>query len=269
MSLRLVTCTLFFALFSALAPPAEAISDYEMIEPEYLNLSLGAGLEYETGDYGTVETTDIWRIPFIVQWAPLDHFSLSLEIPYLQQSRAEETTVSGGGGIGSGIKHTSNTVRGLGDITLDASLTFFKKKNHTPRLLTLFYAKLPTADEQKGLGTGEFDWGIGLGLGQKIGQWSVYTEALSIQPGTSATYDPDSYWEWLVSLSYRTSSSLRPGVSISGGSAPFDGADGPLEIKGRLSGIGGEHTSYSLYLSRGLSDASPDWCVGVFGYLDY
>ena len=167
------------------------------------------------------------------------------------------------------VSCTITAESGLGDITLDAAITLIKAEKRSPRLLALLYSKLPTADEDKGLGTGEFDWGAGLGIGNRFDNWSIYGEILAIQPGTSETYDPDNYLEWLLSLSYRIKAGLRPGISLSGGTAAFDGVDDPLEFKARLSGISGDNSSYSLYLARGLSDASPDWGFGIFGYLDF
>ena len=157
----------------------------------------------------------------------------------------------------------------MGDITLDAALTLLTGNERAPRLNALLYAKLPTGDKNDGLGTGEADWGGGLGIRQKYAAWAVYAEALAIRPGTSTSYDPETYWDWLLSVSYRIRPSLQPGISLAGGTAPFAGGDDPLEIKARLSGLSGEHTSYSLYLARGLSDASPDWSLGIIGYLDF
>lgn len=157
---------------------------------------------------------------------------LALEVPYLYQSRTGATVLVGGTPTpvrrGSGMSGTGgmpvtgseSSVNGLGDITLTASLTLLKERETSPRLLAHLYAKLPTADEQQGLGTGEFDWGGGLGIGKRFGDWSAYAEALYIEPGTSELYAPDGYWEWLASLIYRASATLRPGLSISGGSPP-------------------------------------------------
>jgi hypothetical protein len=267
------------ALSLCLSPHAYAISAYDLLEPTSLNLSLGTGFEFETGEYGTNQSVDSWKIPLLLEWAPHERFGLALEIPYVRQSSSATTVMLGGmrtplrrgSGTpgGSGSTGTTRSQAGLGDITLNASITLLPETEPAPRLLALLYAKLPTADEQQGLGTGEFDWGGGLGIGRKFDNWSTYAEARYILPGSSETYAPDAYWEWLAALSYRINSSLRPGLAISGGSAPFDGADNPLEIKARLSGLSGEQTSYSLYLARGLSDASPDWGVGIFGYLDF
>lgn len=270
---------------------AHASSSEEPDRLDYLYVSLGTGIEYESGDYGTDSTTELWRVPLIFEWAPTARFGLAMEIPFIRLEWTGETILIAGtpmptghgSGSGSGsmfgsdgeetmtttVVNTKQSASGLGDMTLDSYLTLLPGTEQTPQINALLYAKFPTGDEKEGFGTGEFDWGVGLGLRQRFTDWSFYAEAMAIQPGTSADYDPDSYWDWLLSLSYRVSSSVRPGVSLSGGSAPFAGADDPLELKLKLSGLTGDHTSYSLYLSRGLSDASPDWGCGIFGYLDF
>jgi len=276
-------CALYLAVAMAcFSTPVPASTLPEAQDHPLMNLSLGLGLEYETGDYGTGTDSDLWTVPLLVEWAPHERFSLSLEIPFVSQTTAGDTVLVGGtptpmrGRRLNGMATTTASVTtgertesGLGDVTLNAGVTLLEQGETAPRLLGLLYAKLPTADEQKGLGTGEFDWGGGLGLGRRFSGWSGYVEVLYIEPGTSTLYAPDPYLEWLASVSFRASETLRPGLALSGGTAPFDGQDDPLEIKLRLSGLAGEHGSYSLYLAHGLSDASPDWGFGLVGYLDY
>lgn len=278
--LRLKVFVLLLLLFCSL-PVAEAADRPSLMPEDMLNLSLGLGLEYETGDYGTDTTIDTWRIPLILEWAPNAKLGLSLEIPFIRQSATGETVMIGGvqmprrrgettsdSTITRAIR-SSESESGLGDVTLDMTIGFLRSEDRKTRLLGLLYAKLPTADEEKGLGTGEFDWGAGLGIGKKIDAWSFYGEALAIQPGDSADYDPDSYVDWSLSLSYRVDSALQTGVSLSGGTSAFPGVDDPLEIKLRLGGFSGERSSYSLYLGHGLSDSSPDWSLGITGFLDF
>jgi len=291
MTMRLLRCAglaFLLAFLCANARASSTISEFELMKPDVLGLSAGIGFEFATGDYGTDETVDSWRIPLYVEWSPSERFSLAVEIPYVHQSQTGETVLLGGApaptrpGSGNGkmggdepaeitttTVDTSSSESGLGDITVDASLALLRDEGQSPRLLALLYAKLPTADEDKGLGTGEFDWGGGLGIGKRFGSWSTYAEALYIEPGTSDHYDPEGYWEWLASLSYRTGGDLLPGVSISGGTAPFDGADDPLEVKFRLGAFTGQQTSFNLYVARGLSDGSPEWAAGIFGYFDF
>lgn len=287
MNLRLSMLAGFAGLCLTLAPHAHAVSDYELMKLDVLKFSIGAGFEFESGDYGSNETVDTWRIPVLLEWFPHDRFSLSVEVPYVHQSRTGETVLLGSTPvptdfgsdrakmngtetteISATTTESTSSESGLGDITLDASFVLLRETEQTPRLLALLYAKLPTADEDKGLGTGEFDWGGGLGIGRKFGSWSTYAEALYIEPGTSNLYDPGAYLEWLAALTYRTGD-LFPGISLSGGTAPFDEADDPLEVKFRLGALTGESSSLSLYVSRGLSDGSPEWAAGLFGYLDF
>jgi len=210
---------------------------------------------------------------------------LTLQVPYIYQSRTDATILIRGtptpihrgsrtmGGSEStdptATVGSSSAENGLGDISLSASFTLLEETEMTPRILIQLYAKLPSTDEQKGLGTGEFGWGGGLGAGKEFGPWAGYAEALYILPGSSEVYLLDPCWEWLVSLSYRNGSGPRPGLALSGRSAPFEGTEDPLELKLRFSGPIGEQASYSYYVVRGLSEASPDWGIGIFGYLDF
>lgn len=278
--IRLNVFVLLLLLFCSL-PVAEATERPSLMPEEMLNLSLGLGLEYETGDYGTDTTIDTWRIPLIIEWAPSSRFGLSMEIPFLRQSATGETVIIGGvqmprrRGESTGdttstrIIRSSESESGLGDISLDMTIGLLRTDDRSMRLLGLLYAKLPTADEEKGLGTGEFDWGTGLGISKRTGPWSLYGEVLAVQPGDSESYDPDNYLDWLFSLSYRVRPALQAGFSLIGGTSAFPGVDDPLEVKIRLSGFGEDRGSYSLYLGRGLSDSSPDWSLGITGFLDF
>ena len=251
------------ALSLTMASQAYAIRESILTEPVFLDFSLGMGVKFETGDYGTDLTIDTWQIPLFIEWSPLQRLALSLEIPFVYQSISTQTAMGGPGST------ETVTESGLDDITFGATCTLFNEEKYTPRLLALLYSKFPTADEQKGLGTGEFDWGGGVGIGKIFGRWSTYAETLYILPGSPEFFPLDNYWEWLASASFRVSSSLRPGISLSGGTAAIAGRDNPLEIKVRLSGLSGDLTSYSIYISRGLSESSPDWGIGIFGYLDF
>jgi len=251
------------ALLLSFATHAHAIRETTLTKPVFLNFSLGTGIKFETGDYDTEQEVDTWQIPLFIEWSPVQRLALSLEIPFVYQNISTEP-----GMIGPGSTEDVSE-SGLDDIIFNATGTLLNEKRRTPRLLALLYTKFPTADEQKGLGTGEFDWGGGIGIGKKFGDWSTYAEALYILPGDPEFYPLDNYWEWLASASFRASASLRPGISLSGGTAAIAGRDKPLEIKAKLSGLSGELTSYSIYISRGLSESSPDWGIGIFGYLDF
>ena len=286
MNLARSVFVLLLASICSLATAAKASNETGPLNLTRPVLSLGAGLEYETGDYGSGETIDTWRLPLLVEWFPVDRLSLRLEIPFVRQSGSSDAVLIGGSstatrGQGQGAKaassgagastlvRTSNSQSGLGDIKLNAAFSLLPKTAGMPRLLALLYAKFPTADEEKGLGTGAFDWGGGLGIGNNFGDWSSYAELFYIAAGSSDDFAPDPYLEWLAALSYRAGTRMRPGLALSGGTAPFDDGEDPLEVRAQLGILGGEQTSYSLAVSRGLSDGSPEWGLSVFAYFDF
>jgi len=242
-------------------------------------VSIGLGAEFETGDYGGEKTLDTWRIPLLIDWAPTAWLGLSLEIPYLSQTSNSEAIFVGGrlmprrGGT-MGMTTTlaqaeTRTKSGLGDIILDIDLRLLAETDGRPGLGALFYAKAPTADETRGLGTGEFDWGTGLRARKILGDWALRAKALYVQPGTSVLYEPDPYWDWSTALTYLGNLSLRPGIGLSGGTAAFVDEKDPLELNARLGFAGSGRTSISIYLGHGLSDASPDWSGGIFCFFDF
>lgn len=249
-------------------------------------LSLGLGFEFATGDYGTDETTDSYKIPLMVNYYPNDRLAFELEIPYIYQSNSTTVTLGGmrfpahdeGGqhspghgdaGTSTTSTNLSDSQSGLGDITLTASYILLDEQGKLPLVRPLLYAKFPTADEDDGLGTGEFDYGGGLGVAKWFGKWSTYLEGMYILPGSTGNFDPDNYWTYLFSTSYRLTDTLRPGASLSGGTAAFDEASDPLEAKLKLSYWASDRASLGGYLAKGLSDASPDFGAGIFGFVSF
>ncbi len=250
--------------------------------------SVGLGFDYATGDYGTDETTDSYSIPLIVDYYPTDRLDLEVQIPYLYQSSSSTVTMggmrfpvdggsaaagaAGGGGGMPGNRRSvdvTDSQSGLGDITLTAGYSLIEEGERNPLVRPILYAKLPTADEEKGLGTGEFDFGGGLGLAKWFGNWSTYLEGMYVLPGSSAEFDPDNYWTYQLSTSYQLTERLRPGIALSGATAAFDGAPDALEATLKLNYWTSDRVSFGGYLLKGLSNGSPDYGAGIFAFLSF
>lgn len=243
--------------------------------------SVGLGFEFSSGDYGTDLTTDVVRIPLIVKAYPTERLDFQLEIPYLMQNNS--ATVNLGGGrvpmssrrqaTATGSRRRSvdidDSQSGLGDIDLTAGWVLLQEGEYRPLVRPLAYAKFPTADEDQGLGTGEFDFGGGLSLAKWFGDWSTYVEGMYLVPGDSAEFEADDYWSYLVSLGYLWNNNFKPGLTLSGATAPSDAAEDALEVQVRLSWWPTEQGSLSTYVSRGLEDGSPDYTIGLFGSIGF
>lgn len=249
-------------------------------------LSLSLGFEFASGDYGTDQTTDSYRIPLTVDYLPNDKLDFELVIPYLHQSNGNTVSLggmrfpmhnatsgggSGMGGMGGGSSTTtaSGSQSGLGDITLTAGYALLAETADSPLLRPLLYAKFPTADENKGLGTGAFDFGGGLSLAKNFGPWSTYAEALYIVPGSSSDFDPDNYWSYQASAGYALSQKLSCGLALSGATAAFADANNALEVQLKVDYLTSPKGSVGGYLAKGLSNGSPDYGAGVYAAINF
>src|SRR4029450_13931950 len=150
------------------ATPAFAQNEPALAEDDY-RWHLSTSFNYLKGDYGTGEDTEIIYVPFTFG-VRLDRFRLSLTVPYLHQT-SQNVVLTGGGVAAKNKKNqpspsttttVSQTEDGLGDILLRASYIVLKERPLLPEIEPYLKIKFPTADEDRGLGTGEFDETIGV-----------------------------------------------------------------------------------------------------------
>jgi len=129
------------------------------------------GLEpsFTSGDYGTNTDTDITYIPLTISRS-FQNGDLSLTIPYIQIKSSGGVTVVGGtpnritkGGRGTTFTSSRrSTEEGLGDLLFQGRYYVLEESDQAPLIAVTGLVKFPTADEDKGLGTGELDLGFGL-----------------------------------------------------------------------------------------------------------
>ena len=248
------------------------------------SFSISLGFDFASGDYGTAQTTDSYSIPLTIGYYPSARLDFSLEIPYLYQSDSSTVLLGGTrfpmqgtgggpgssmGGMGGSTTSVTSSQSGIGDINLTAGFQVVAETPTSPMLRPLVYLKAPTADKEKGLGTGAFDFGGGLSAGKIIGNWSIYGEALYIIPGSTSAYKPDNYLTYQGSLRYQLSQNLNIGSAISGGTPAFTEASDTLEIQLTSRYRVSENGSIGIYLGKGLTDSSPDYTTGFYGSISF
>lgn len=144
---------------------------------------------FETGKYGTSSRTDTIYMPVTLKGYFLEG-DLSVTVPYVSQTNgAGLVNVDGSVLQINGSTGPATTSSGLGDIILRGSYYLLTEGKETPFDLNLTAKiKLPTADDAKGLGTGEFDTGFGLEFAKSLpsnftGYFDVYYTAIGDPPG--------------------------------------------------------------------------------------
>jgi hypothetical protein len=126
------------------------------------------GTGYITGDFGTQARSNLYYIAPTVGYIS-SKYDVSLTMPYL--SLTNETS------------DWSNTEAGIGDILLRGGLVLMPEDSSGLSFDGAMSVKLPTADEGKGLGTGEADYGVFLGMGQRFETIKLYFTAGYINVG--------------------------------------------------------------------------------------
>ena len=124
-------------------------------------LKLTTGAEYISGDFGGTQTIDEWYIPFTARYF-IDDFVFRLTAPLLSETAPEGTITLSSADTQVIVPGTGErtTETGIGDVI--AGITYrdaLSSEAATDTALDLTAkVKIATADEDKGLGTGENDY---------------------------------------------------------------------------------------------------------------
>jgi hypothetical protein len=154
-------CALLTGLFcGALCPDSSVGADFDW--------QAGVSLSHLSGDYGTDEITKMVYLPFTVK-RYFERSDVAATIPYLSIETTGAQVIIAGQvqtvGEGGGDPERES---GLGDIVFKWSYYLTEQSVAWPYLDVVAKLKVPTADEEKGLGTGEFDFGVGLDASYRL-----------------------------------------------------------------------------------------------------
>lgn len=232
---------------------------------------LSANPSYSRGDYGTKTTTSVFYFPFAVKRlfsfgelsvaVPFVSITSDGSVTLIGGDRSvgggsnsgsgssgsnsgSGSSGSGSGGSGSSgsgsggggsqvstITGKKQTESGLGDVTLAARYYLIDEQDWIPSLNLTGRVKFPTADEDKGLGTGEFDAGFGGEIAKSLTRDLV----LYLDGGYTFLGDPQgrdfrNQWNYDVGLGYYLSDDLRASVFYEEYRAVVPGIPNPRDV---------------------------------------
>lgn len=208
----------------------------------YVGLDAG----FKTGDFGTPTRSDLYYLsPALGYVAP--RYDVSVTVPYLSlttETAGQSTTETGVGDVIA--RGGRELLPAGGDLSLYGSLA----------------VKLPTADETKGLGTGEADVGGFASLSRELGRVRLSLLAGYIKVGDPPGADLDDVLLYGVGLAGARGATRLYG-SLEGRTASVPGADDPLEVNaGFFHPLNPRHwMKGSAFV--GLNDGGPDWGVSL------
>ncbi len=163
-------------------------------------------LVFLTGDYGAAETTDLLYAPLILK-SQGRRYAFTFTFPFLVVEGPPGLLIGDGGVIPIDPNSTGEIVRrsGVGDLILKGEYFFVAgDTSRRPWVSALGKIKIPTANEEKGLGTGEFDWSVGVSYTQPFGsRVTGFLEVSRKHVGDPPAFDFDDTTAGLAGVSAR------------------------------------------------------------------
>lgn len=224
---------------------------------EKTTLSVSAGYNYSEGDYGQADETKVLYAPVTLKLTR-GEWAVKLLVPYIRITGPGVVV----GDVPVGTPRPVGTEEGLGDIM--PSLIWTHRLNRFGTTAELQgIAKLPTADEDKRLGTGLFDFTAQAGLIQPIGKAYLNGNIGRKFNGSNATFPLRDVWKYTLGGGYRLFDHTTVGFLYDYRERQSTGSENLSLATGYISQALSDEWTLQLYGSAGFSDASPDSNIGV------
>jgi hypothetical protein len=243
-------------VFAALSAAASAQSSETTIR-------LSTGLEYSSGDYGGTETIEDLYVP-IIGSVSYGRLSFELTVPYLSVTAPAGTTITEPGGEPVSGSGPTLTESGLGDIIAGATLyDVFYSSDLGIALDLTGKIKFGTADEEKGLGTGEQDYTLRADLYKFFEKFTLMGSAGYKFRGEPADQDLENVFLGSIGGVFSPNDQSRFGVIYDYRESALLDGDAISELSAFLSRNLSDTWRLQFYAFTGFSDSSPDWGGGV------
>lgn len=234
---------------------------------------LGTGIHYSSGDYGTSQTTTIWSIPLTARY-DRGPWTFKGSIPWLEVE-GPATVIPGvgavsntnprgrGRGAGGTTTTTSGTASGIGDLVLSATYTALYDRASQLGLDLTGKVKVPTADEDKGLGTGETDYAAIVEAYKTIDRLTLLGGIGRHFLGSSTFIPLKDVWSYSLGASYRIDDRDSAGLTFDARQRVSSSAFPQRELTGFWSRKFSPAWKGQAYVLKGFADGSPDWGAGL------
>lgn len=155
---------------------------------------------------------------------------------------------------------TKNRESGLGDIVLRGRYYLIEEQELTPLVAITGRVKFPTADEGRGLGTGEFDEGFGVELSKTLfTDWIAYLDGGYTFIGDPTGLDLNNQWYYDLGAGYYITNNLLASVFYEEFRALREGNSNPRDFLFSLNLKASSAWRLTTSVLVGVSDGAPDY----------
>lgn len=223
-------------------------------------IKLGVGFDYSRGDYGFPQSTEVFSIPLNLS-LDKDRWAFKATLPFITIKGPASVVTGTGAASGAPARPTTKSESGVGDAMLSA--TYHARP--VPGELNVDFTgrvKFGTADEDKGLGTGETDYYGQIDLYQNFGTITPFGTVGYRVLGTNATFQLKDGMYASAGAAFRVSPKTVVGAAYDWRSRIIEGAQNGTDAIAFVSTNPNDRWNVLGYLLTGFNDASPDYGVG-------
>jgi len=254
---------ILFPLFASalLFAPLLTSAQTETVEVTPTVVKLGVGFDYSSGDYGFTQSTEVFSVPLNLS-LDKDRWAFKATLPYITiKGPASIVTGTGGATSGAPARPTTSSESGMGDATLAA--TYHARP--VPGELNIDFTgrvKFPTANEARGLGTGETDYYGQMDLYQNFGTITPFGTVGYRILGSNTMFPLKDGFYASAGAAFRVSSTTVVGAAYDWRSRIIDGARNGTDAIAFIATNPNDRWNLLAYALKGFNDASPDYGVG-------
>lgn len=233
-------------------------------------VSFASGVDYSSGNYGQTVDTEVISVPLTAR-VITGHWAFRASIPYLSikgPADVADTTEGGDGGGdpgGGGSLARTGTENGFGDLSLQVTRSFrhVGGEDSGAYFEVTGRVRLPTGDEDRGMGVGATDYTVLGELGNSGDSGGVYVNGGWRFLGDRTGSEREDGAQAGVGAWLRAGEGARIGVSASWREASSQGNDDPASASLYWSQRLNDNLRLSINAGAGLSDSSADYTGGV------
>jgi len=251
------------ALLSMTSASAGGESSEENGEREHFQLKVGG--HYDQGDFGTRHKTKTLITPVTLRYLG-DRFEIGVTTSYTRIDTVGGVSIVGGRSVSTGgLTARRTTQDGLGDTYLEGRYYLIDDPGPAsllPSLAPFVVLKIPTADEKRNLGTGEFDYGAGLDVEKQFRSFFVFADVsytvIGSPPHQRFRDEPGAG----IGMGRDVSDKVSLAAFVDWRRAIVSGTDDPVEVGGVLTYKLTRTTRLSPNFFFGLTNGASDFGVG-------
>jgi hypothetical protein len=165
-----------------------------------------------------------------------------------------------------GVAGPVTTESGLGDVIAAGTYSIVDDRDARFLLDVTGKVKIPTADEKKGLGTGQFDYALQVDAYKSVGAFTALAGLGYRWLGDPPGIDFRNVWYGTLGATYRVQKGLSAGVTLDYREAALSTTQEQMELTPFISWRFAEQYKLQAYGVIGLKDGSPAWGLGTMIY---